>query len=338
MRGTGFDKHDKAKEIFMKAAVHTEYGSPDVLHLVEVARPVVRDSDVLIKIHTTTVTTAECMMRRGKPTWGRIILGFTKPRRKILGLELAGEIEAVGKTVTLFRKGDQVYGFTGFGLGANAEYVRMPEDASLEIKPSNITYEDAAASVDGATTALFFLKDKAHIRSGQKVLIIGASGSIGSFAVQLSSHFGAAVTGVCSTANKELVKSLGADAVIDYMQEDFTQNGETYDLIFDTVGKNSFSQCKGSLKKNGAYLSTVGLINQVLMRWTSIRGGKQVITGMSINKKESLIFLRALIEAGKLKPLIDRCYPIEQIAEAHRYVETGRKKGNVVIKVARGTC
>ena len=243
----------------------------------------------------------------------RIFLGFRKPRKEILGTELAGEIESVGKDVKRFRKGDQVYGFTGFGLGAYAEYACMPEKGSLAIKPANLTYEEAAAVVDGASTALFFLRDKANIQSGQKVLILGASGSIGSFAVQLARYFGAEVTGVCSTTNLELVKSLGADRVIDYTQEDFTKSDETYDIIFDTVGKSSFSGCQGSLKKNGRYLLTVGgLMNYVLMLWTSMVGGKRVICGMSIEKTEALMFLKELIEAGKIKPVIDRCYPLEQ--------------------------
>lgn len=317
----------------MKAIVYTKYGPPDVLQLQEVTKPDLRDHDVLIKVYATTVTGAERLMRTGTPLWSRVILGFRKPRRKILGLELAGEIESVGKDVKRFRKGDQVYGFTGFGLGAYAEYTRMPEGGSLALKPANTTYDEAAASVDGASTALYFLRDKAHIQRGQKVLIIGASGSIGSYAVQLARYFGAEVTGVCSTANVELVKSLGADKVIDYTKADFTRNGQTYDIIFDTVGKSSFAYCKNSLQKSGVYLSTTGLINNVLELWTSLKGGKRVISGMSIEKNEALLFLKGLIEAGKIKAVIDRRYPLEQIAEAHRYVDEGHKKGNVVITV-----
>jgi NADPH2:quinone reductase len=319
----------------MKAIVYTEYGPPEVLQLKEIDKPTPKANEVLIKVYATTATAAEGLMRRGEPLWGRIILGLRKPRKRyrILGLELAGEIEAVGQDVIRFKKGDQVYGFTGFGASAYAEYTRMPEKGSLAIKPANMTYEEAAAIVDGASTALFFLRDKAHIQSGQKVLIIGASGSIGTFAVQLAKYFGADVTGVCSTKNIELVKSLGADEVIDYTREDFTKNGETYDIIFDTVGKSSFLRCKGSLKGNGCYLPTTGLINRVLMLWTLIRGGKRVISGISVEKNEALIFLQELIEAGKIKPIIDRRYPLEQAAEAHRYVETGHKKGNVVITV-----
>jgi NADPH:quinone reductase-like Zn-dependent oxidoreductase len=277
-------------------------------------------------------------MRSGESVMGRIILGLRKPRRKfrILGTELAGEIESVGKDVKRFRPGDQVYGFRGFGTGTYAEYKCMSENGSLAIKPANLTCEEATAVVDGASTALFFLRDKGNIQSGQKVLIIGASGCIGSFAVQLARHFGAEVTGVCSTTHIELVKSLGADRVIDYTQEDFTQNGETYDLIFDTAGKSSFSRCKRSLKKNGRYLLTTGnmLANYVRTLWTSMIGSQKFVFGLSIEKTEALIFLKELIEAGKIKPVIDRCYPLEQIAEAHRYVEKGHKKGNVVITVA----
>ncbi len=320
----------------MKAIVYTKYGPPDVLQLKEVAKPVPKDDEVLIKVHATTVTTADGMMRRGDSLISRIILGLRKPRRKfkIPGLELAGEIESVGKNVKRFMKGDQVYGFTGFGPGAYAEYKCMPEKGSLVIKPTNMTYEEAAAVVDGASTALFFLRDKANIQSGEKVLINGASGSIGTFAVQLAKYFGAEVTGVCSTANLELVKSLGANKVVDYTKQDFTKNGETYDIIFDTVGKSSFSRCKGSLKKNGRYIVTVmGLTPLVQTLWTRVVGGKKVIFTMSIEKTEALIFIKELIEAGKLKPVIDKCYPLEQIADAHRYVEKGHKKGNVVITV-----
>jgi NADPH:quinone reductase-like Zn-dependent oxidoreductase len=322
----------------MKAIVYTQYGPPDVLQLKEVEKPTPKDNEVLIRIHATTVTPSDVLMRSGESVMGRIILGLRKPRNKfrILGTELAGEIESVGKDVKRFRSGDQVYGFRGFGTGTYAQYKCMSEKGSLAIKPANLTYEEATAVVDGASTALFFLRDKGNIQSGQKVLIIGASGCIGSFAVQLARHFGAEVTGVCSTTNVELVKSLGADRVIDYTQEDFTQNGETYDLIFDTAGKSSFSRCKGSLKKNGCYLLTTGnmLANYVLTLWTSIVGSQKFVFGLSIEKTEALIFLKELIEAGKIKPVIDRCYPLEQIAEAHRYVEKGHKKGNVVITVA----
>ena len=319
----------------MKAMVYTKYGPPDVLRLKEVERPIPGDEEVLVKVHATTATAAEGMMRRGEPFWGQVILGLGKPRRSILGLEFAGEISSVGRNVERFEKGDQVYGFTGFRLGAYAEYVCMPEKGSLRIKPANTSYEEAAAIVDGASTALFFLKDKASIRPGQKVLINGASGSIGTSAVQLARYFGAEVTGVCSATNVELVRSLGADTVIDYTQEDFIRNGRTYDIIFDTVGKSSFRRCKGSLTKNGCYLPTVGLMNYVLALWTSIIGGRRVKGGMSISKADALVFIKDLVEVGKIRPVIDRRYPLEQTAEAHRYVEKGHKKGNVVITVSQ---
>ncbi|MCJ7435948.1 MAG: NAD(P)-dependent alcohol dehydrogenase, partial [Anaerolineales bacterium] len=298
----------------MKAIVYSGYGPPEVLHLQEVAKPTPKDNEVLIRVYATTVTPAECLMRSGESLIGRIVLGLRKPGKKfkILGLELAGEIEAVGKDVKRFRKGDRVFGFTGFEPGAYAEYKCMPEKGSLLIKPANMTYEEAAAVVDGASTALFFLRDKAHIQSGQKVLIYGASGSIGTFAIQLAKYFGAEVTGVCSTTNVELVKSLGADKVIDYTKEDFTKSGETYDIIFDVVGKSSFSRCKDSLKQNGRYIVTVMELAPVIQTlWTGVTGGKKVIFAMSIEKTESLIFLKGLIEAGKLKAVIDRSYPLE---------------------------
>ncbi len=319
----------------MQAVVFTHYGSADVLRLQKIAKPVPKDDEVLIKIFATTVTSAECAMRKGEPKWGRIILGLRKPRARFRtsGTELAGEVEAVGSAVKRFSPGDQVFGFTGFGLGAYAEYKCLPEQGSLALKPTNLAYAEAAASVDGASTALFFLRDKANIQPGQKVLINGASGSIGTYAVQLAKYFGAEVTGVCSTANVELVRSLGADTVIDYTKEDFTRSGQTYDIIFDTIGKSSFRRCKNALKPNGCYLPTTGLHNHLLMLWTALRGGKKVITGMSVEKNAALVFIKELIETGKLKPIIDRRYPLAQIAEAHRYVEKGHKKGNVVITV-----
>ncbi|GII93286.1 alcohol dehydrogenase [Sinosporangium siamense] len=311
----------------------TQYGSPDVLALREVAKPVPRDHDVLIKVRATSVTSAECNMRRGKPLWGRIVLGLGRPRKRMrtLGLEIAGEIESVGKDVRRFSGGDQVFGFTGFNLGGCAEYVCMPEKGSLALKPVNLTYEEAAAVVDGASTALFFLKGKANLRRGQKVLVNGASGSIGTYAVQLAEHFGAEVTGVCSARNVELVRSLGADKVIDYNKEDFTKNGEAYDVVFDTVNKSSFSRCKASLTRRGCYLPTSGLMNNLLMLWTSITGGPRVLTGMSVEKNEALVFLKELIEGDGLKVIIDQRYRLEQAADAHRYVDGGHKIGNVVI-------
>jgi len=321
--------------MFMKAIVFDKYGPPEVLELKDVAKPIPKDDEVLIKIHATTVTAACMMVRTGKPVVGRIVLGLFKPRKRFRtpGSEFAGEVEAIGKNVERFKLGDQVFGFAGFGMNTLAEYKCMLEHGSLEIKPANLDYEQAAAAVDGSTSALFFLRDKAKIKRGQKVLIIGASGSLGTYGVQLAKYFGAEVTGVCSGANFELVESLGADKLIDYTEEDFTTNGETYDIIFDTLGKSSFSQCKASLKETGCYVPTVNVINSVLMRWTRIVGGKKVIFGMSMHKNEGLKFVRELIEKEKLRVVIDRRYPLEQIAEAHRYVQKGHKKGNVIITV-----
>jgi NADPH:quinone reductase-like Zn-dependent oxidoreductase len=318
----------------VKAVVYTHYGPPEVLQLKAVEKPTPKDDEVVIRVRATTVSGTEIPMRRGKGLDFRIVIGLRRPRERyrVLGVELAGEIESLGKDVRRFKQGDQVYGFTGFGLDAYAEYCRMPEKGSLAIKPANVTYEEAAAVVDGASTALFFL-DKGGIRSGQEVLVIGASGSVGCSAVQLAKHFGAHVTGVCSTANLDLVRSLGADTVIDYTQEDFTANGRTYDIIFDTVGKSSFRRCRDSLKKGGRYLLTVGWGSYLVMLWTSVVGGKKLVRSMSVKKTDELAFLKELIEAGKLRPVIDRRFPLEEIVEAHRYVDDGHKKGNVVVTV-----
>lgn len=264
----------------------------------------------------------------------RFLYGLRRPRHPILGVELAGEIDSVGKDVKLFKKGDQVFGISPHSFGTHAEYMCLPEDKPVVTKPANATYEEAAGVCDGALTALIFLRDTANIQHGQKVLINGASGAVGSYAVQLAKYFGAEVTGVCSNANTELVKSLGADKVIDYTNEDFTKGGQTYDVIFDAVGKSSFSRCKGSLKQRGIYLSTVPALGTMLhMLWTSKFGSKKAIfTAAGLKQsKENLIFLKELFEAGKIKSVIDRRYRLEQTAEAHRYVEKGHKKGNVVI-------
>ena len=324
----------------MKAVVCTKYGPPDVLRLKEVEKPTPKDNEVLVKIHATTVTAGDVRIRRfvyAPWFWlfGRIIFGIRKPRRTIPGDELAGEVEATGKDVKLFQKGDQVFGMNsslGFG-GGNAEYKCLPEDGVLTIKPASMTYEEAVVVPLGGITALHFLR-KANIQSGQEILINGASGSVGTYAVQLAKYFGAKVIGVCSTKNKALVQSLGVDKVIDYTKEDFTKSGETYDVIYDTVIKTSFSRCKNSLKQGGIYLTDDWPLLQVL--WTSITGSsRKIIWGIPSQSEmiKALIFLKELIETGKLKPVVDRRYPLEQIVEAHRYVDKGHKKGNVVITV-----
>jgi NADPH:quinone reductase-like Zn-dependent oxidoreductase len=320
----------------MKAIVYKKYGSPGVFEPMDLEKPAPEPNEVLIKVHATTVTTADCMMRRGDTFLSRLLLGVMSPRKKyqILGTEFSGKIEAAGHKVKKFKPGDEVLAFRGFGTGCYAQYKCMNENGSLAIKPVNMTFEEAASVVDGATTALFFLKEKANIQKGQKVLINGASGSIGTFAVQLSKYYGAEVTGVCSTNNTELVKSLGADKVVDYTKEDFAKTGDAYDIVFDTVGKSSFAHCKKALKRNGKYVATVmspKLIVQSLL--TKPGNKKKVIFAMSLNKTEALNFIRTLIEEGKLKTVIDSHFQFEELREAHIYVEKGHKKGNVVITV-----
>lgn len=330
----------------MKAIVYTKYGAPEVLQLKDVEKPTPKENEVLIKIYATTVTATECTFRKGEPFFSRLFTGLTKPKITTLGEELAGEIEAVGDDVKIFKKGDQVFGTAGPGFGANAEYICIPEDGVLALKPINMSYNESASSVDGFLTSLPFLRDTGNIQSGlassagkQKVLIYGASGSVGAAAVQIAKYFGTEVTGVCSTTNLEMVKSLGADNVNDYTKEDFTKTGQTYDIIFDTVGKISFSDCKSSLKQNGIFLEAgigMGIIPQVLL--TSIFGSKKAkiaATGLRSphERTKDLILLKRLMEEGKIRPVIDMRYPLEQITEAHRYVDKGHKKGNVVITI-----
>src|SRR5687768_4694832 len=322
----------------MKAVVYEKYGSPDVLEFQEVNKPAPKDNEVLIKVHATTVTVADFRSRSftvPPAFWlpARITLGLRKPKKPILGVELAGEIESVGKDVKRFKKGDQVFAATLISYGAYAEYKCLPEDAAIAIKPSNLTYEEAAALPIGARTALHYLR-KANVQPRQKVLVYGASGSVGTYAVQLAKYFGAEVTGVCSTSNLELVKSLGADQVIDYTAEDFSNQREMYDVIFEAVDKSSFSACMKALKKDGIYLNVVTPLPNLQMLWTEITSSKTLHLGENVPEKaEYLTFLKELVEAGKLKPVIDRAYPLEQIVEAHRYVDKGHKKGNVVITV-----
>jgi 2-desacetyl-2-hydroxyethyl bacteriochlorophyllide A dehydrogenase len=314
----------------MKAIVCTKYGPPEVLQLKEVKKPTPKDNEVLIRIYAATVTAGDCEARAFKfPIlfWFplRIMFGLIRPRIRILGQELAGEIDAVGKDAERFMEGDQVFAATGPGFGAYAEYKCQPSKYAIAIKPANMTFEEAA-SVPIGVDALHFLR-KGKIQSGEKVLINGAAGSIGAHAVQLAKSFGAEVTGVDSTEKLDMLRSIGADHVIDYTKEDFTKSGETYDVIFDVVGKSSFSRCVRSLKQNGRYLlANPRLFLMVRGLWTSLTSSKKVITGLASYKTEDLVFLKELIEAGKLKAVIDRRYPLEQAAEAHSYVETGHKK------------
>ena len=322
----------------MKAAVYTRYGPPDVLEIKDVEKPVPADNEVLVRVHATTVCAADWRMRKADPFLIRLMNGLSAPKKiHVLGIEFAGRIESVGRAVTRFREGDEVFGATGFKFGAHAEYVCVPADGVIETKPANMTLEEAAAVFFGAGSALHFLR-KAGIRAGQRVLVYGASGSVGVFAVQLAKHFGAHVTGVCSTRNVELVRSLGADEVVDYTKEDFSRAGRVYDIVCDTVGKSGFSRSLKSLVRGGAYV-LIGYSGQLpsflggLVRgmWASATGAAKVIGGVAHVAAGDVSFLKGLIEAGTLRTVIDRRYSLDEIAEAHRYAEAGHKRGHVVI-------
>jgi NADPH:quinone reductase-like Zn-dependent oxidoreductase len=318
----------------MRAVVHNRYGPPDVLRVEEVARPVPKDDEVLVKVHATSVTRTDCGWRAAKPFFVRVFTGLLRPRQKILGMELAGEVEAVGAAVREFEVGDEVFGVTGFG--ANAEFVCARESAALAHKPTGMSFEEAAAVCDGASIALAAMR-KAKLSKERSILIYGASGSIGTAAVQLARNFEAEVTAVSNTKNLELVRSLGADEVVDYTREDFTKNGKSYDVVFDAVGRHSFRRCRGSLKPGGIYLETdLGYLWHVpilalLTRWL---GDKRVTLPVPKYRKEEVLLLKELIEAGKYRAVIDRRYPLEQVVEATKYVETGQKTGNVVLSVS----
>jgi NADPH:quinone reductase-like Zn-dependent oxidoreductase len=330
----------------MKAVIHREFGPPEVLQPGEVGKPTLKENEILIKVHATTVNYGDLVARDFKNLspadfnmpflfWllAKISFGLQKPSINILGNEFAGIVESVGQDVTRFRVGDAIIGFRGQSMGAYAEYLCMPEDGVVTSKPTNMTFEEAAGVPSGGMTALNILQ-KENIQPGQKVLIIGASGGIGSHAVQLAKHYGAEVTGVCSSPRLELVKSLGADHVIDYTQNDFAQSGETYDLIFDVLGRTSFAHCRGSLKENGRYVLVSFKSKQLLqMLWTSLGNRKKVVCALAPQSREDLIHLGELIEAGHIKSVVDQCFPLHQAAMAHRYVEEGHKKGHVVITV-----
>jgi len=322
----------------MKAIVCTRYGPPEVLQLRDVEKPIPKDNEVLIRVHAATVTKGDCELRSLElpllwKLFLRIGFGIRAPRKKILGQELAGEIESVGSAVTLFKKGDQVFANTGLRLGAYAEYDCLPEKGLVAIKPANMSYEEAAAVPVGGLHALQYLR-KANVQTGHKVLINGAGGSIGTVAVQLAKYYGAEVTGVDSIEKLDTLSSIGADHAIDYTREDFTENGEKYDVIFDTVGKNPYSRSIRSLKEKGIYLlGNPGLSQMIRAPWTSRRSSKKVIGRMEPYRTEDLTFLKELIEAGEIRSVIDRRYPLEETIEAHRYVDTGQKRGNVVITV-----
>jgi NADPH:quinone reductase-like Zn-dependent oxidoreductase len=332
----------------MKAVVYTEFGPPQVLRLKEVEKPSPKDDEILIRVRAVPINYGDLLARNMKAVgpgefnmpllfWigSRVYFGLRKPKIPILGSEFAGEIEAVGPGVSQFKPGDQVYGYRGQSMGAYAEYLCMPADGTVALKPANMSYEEAAGVPMGAMFALDILK-RVDIQPGQEVLINGASGGIGSAALQLAkNHFGAKVTGVCGTPRLELLRSLGADAVIDYTQEDFTQSGDTYDVIFDILGKSSFSHCRNALTENGIYLLASFKMRQLAqMLWTRFASSKKVVCALANDRAEDLAFIKELVEAGKLKAIVDKSFPFEQAAEAHRYAESGQKTGNVVITMA----
>ena len=322
----------------MNAAVCTAYGPPEVLQLQEVAKPSPGDGELLIKVHTATATAAGLAGRTGKPLFARLFSGLFKPHKNILGSELAGEVVAVGPGVTKHKIGDAVFGTTGAGLGAHAEYIAIPETTALALKPATVGWDEAVAMVEGGITAITFLKHKADLQPGQRILIYGASGAVGTASVMLAKAIGAHVTAVCSGRNIELVRSLGADEVIDYTQVDFATTGERWDVVFDTVGKRSFADSRAALIEKGLFLNAGNAATLLPMFWTSIFGGKRAILAATYVRsmaalKADMQLLKGLIEAGKIQAVIDRCYPLADVAAAHHYVETGRKVGNVVIQI-----
>ena len=317
----------------MRAVVHDRYGPPEVLHIEEVERPVPKDDDVLIRIHATTVNRSDCALRAAEPFFSRFLTGIRRPRQRILGSEFAGVVEVAGPAVTEFKNGDTVFGMKPWKFGAHAEFIAVQESGPLAHMPDGTPFEEAAAVCDGAILALNCLRP-GKVRTGQSVLVYGASGSMGTAGVQLATAFGAHVTAVCTTRNFDLVRSLGADEVIDYTQEDFTKNGRTYDVIFDAVGKQSFAGCKASLKPGGVYLPTDGLRNLALAAWTSRIGDRKVVFDLPPKfTKKDVLFLKGLMEAGGYRAVIDRRYPLEQVVEATKYVELHQKVGNVVLTV-----
>lgn len=333
----------------MKAAVYHEYGPPEVLKLEEVEKPTPKEDEILVRVYAAPVNFGDLLARKFNqvspdrfsmplPLWlpARLEFGYNKPKKAILGSEYAGEVEAVGAAVKTFKKGDQVFGYRGQNMGAYAEYICVPAGSIVAHKPANMSYEQAAAVPYGALTALNLLRH-VEIQPGQKVLIIGASGSIGSAALQLARHYGAEVTAVCGARRAAMVRALGAERVIDYTREDYTQNGERYDLVFDVLGKSSFAEVKGLLKENGRYLLASFKMKQLFqMLGTKISGSKKVVCALSFEKPEDLLVIRELFEAGQINVIVDRCFPLEQAAEAHRYAESGQKQGSVIIQPAAG--